>query len=65
MGKDCLKNSGRIFSVFFFSSFVRGFSNEFLRGEKWGKECVTFRDKKASLLWNLIKKKKKKKSIME
>lgn len=45
------------FSLFFFSSVSEG--------EKWGKECVTFRDKKANLLWNLIKKKKKKKSIME
>lgn len=41
---------------FFFFSFVRGFSNEFVSE---GKECVTFRDKEASLLWNLIKKKKK------
>lgn len=63
-----MENIGRIFFFFFFFRlFVVLATRSFLK-ERWGKECVTFRDKKASLLWNLIKnrkKKKKKKSVME
>lgn len=53
-----------LFLFFFFRLFVVLATRSFLK-ERWGKECVTFRDKKASLLWNLIKNRKKKKKEKE